>query len=409
VAALKLNDYERIAVAEATRQLLCVFASADWQRPLPWLHADWREVFEAVCSHGLVSLTHAYLQHLPDSSYPPAEFRQWVSDQDRTSQFFTRLMYRRMRETLSALNAMSFEFLLIKGPVLAHQVYPDPLLRPFNDIDLIVREHDWATMHQQLLSLGFELVAGFPEPPPKVIPQDMKYESQYRHPEKKFLVEVHYDDILNAGLAARDVHGFWQRSQMIDIGGLPVRAMSREDQLIHACAHAHYHGYVRLNWLTDIVLLMRNGVDWDQVMEIMRAEEAEVSTYYSLYYSQQMLDAPVPDWVLRATLPDRFRRLWHERLAPADRVMSLAPMWHPDFSFYFQPLLKRLLPTLLVMGRRREQFHYLWRLLTPPPGWLRHYYHLPPDAMLWPHYFLHPAKLLAHYIVEIFQNLSGRC
>jgi hypothetical protein len=47
-------------------------------------------------------------------------------------------------------------------------------------------------------------------------------------------------------------------------------------------------------------------------------------------------------------------------------------------------------------------------LLTPPPGWLRHYYHLPPDAMLWPHYFLHPAKLLAHYIVEIFQNLSGR-
>ncbi|MFP4436009.1 MAG: hypothetical protein ACLFVO_02075 [Chloroflexaceae bacterium] len=62
--------------------------------------------------------------------------------------------------------------------------------------------------------------------------------------------------------------------------------------------------------------------------------------------------ADPPAGVLDALRPDPLRRWLHERYMPARKVCSLEPMWRPDFSFYFLPLFKRLLPDLLMMGRR---------------------------------------------------------
>ena len=78
----------------------------------------------------------------------------------------------------------------------------------------------------------------------------------------------------------------------------------------------------------------------------------------------------------------------------------------PDFSFYFIPLLKRLLPDLLVMGRRREKLHYLLRLVVPPAAWLRAYYRLDERRAVGPHRLLHPLKLAMHYLAEI--GAAGR-
>jgi hypothetical protein len=400
----KLDSHERVPLSDATRTLLCDFAAGDLKRPLHHLEADWEKVFQGVCRNGLLGLTHRYLKQWEPHDYPPPEFRQWVQQAYRTSAIRMALMYRHIGKVLAQLVESRVDYMVVKGPALAHTVYPDPVLRAFNDLDLVVRERDWAVMHQMLVKMGFKAEADLPQPPPKLVTQAVFYELKYWHQKTGFLVEVHYDDLLNAGLASREMEGFWQRAIRVDLEGVPVKALSLEDQLIHLCAHAHYHGYTRLNWFSDMAFIVRDHtaqLDWERLIQTVRVEEAQVGAYYSLRFLEQLLGVGVPGDVLTVLQPDRFRRWWHERYLPKEKVLSLQPMWRPDFSFYFTPFLKRLLPDLLVMGRRGDKLRYLLRLLLPPQTWLRDYYRLSDAQNIAVHYLLHPLKLTYHYLAEV--------
>ncbi|RMF03779.1 MAG: hypothetical protein D6768_05050, partial [Chloroflexi bacterium] len=403
------NSFERVEVSEPVRRWLCYFAAGDPSRPLPRLPVDWEALFQAVGRNGILGLAYHILRRQPDELWPPPEFRDWVRQAHRQSVIRMALMQRRVTAALADLQESGLDFLVIKGPVLAQQVYPDSNLRPFGDLDIVVRERDWPAVHRHLLARGFVPEAEWPEPPPKLHPKLVLYELKYWHPGTELLVEVHYDDLLNAGLASRDGAGFWQRAGWVEIEGVRVKALSAADQLLHLCMHAHYHGYTRLNWLSDIALLVRDHaekINWPQFVAAVEAEEAEVGVYFTFCYMEQLLGVAVPADVLAAVTPDAFRRRWHERFQPEAEVLSLAPMWRADFSFYFLPLRKRLLPDLLVMGRRREKLAILLRLFAPPATWLRYYYRVPPERATWPHYVLHPLKILTHYTAEILSAMT---
>ncbi len=404
-----LDSYERVPISSATRTLLCDLAAGDPKRAPHRLDADWEEVFHAVCRNGLLGLTHHYLQQWDAQDYPPPEFRQWVKQAYRTSSIRMVLMYNRIGQVLAQLAESKVEYMVVKGPALARTVYPIPDLRAFNDLDLIVRERDWSVMHRLLVEMGFEPEQDQSQPPPKLVPQTVPYELKYWHKETGLLVEVHYDDILNAGLAARDVEGFWQRAIQTEVEGTPVKALSLEDQLIHLCTHAHYHGYTRLNWFSDIAFIVRDHaaeLDWEQLLKTVKIEQAQVGVYYTFHFLDRLLGIDVPECVMSRLCPDRLRRWFHGRYMPEGEILSLQPMWRPDFSFYFTPFLKRMLPDLLVMGRRPEKIYYLFRLLTPPRDWLVYYYSLDPSGPVWIHYLLHPLKLIYHLGEELLGTLK---
>jgi hypothetical protein len=406
----RFDIHERSPMSDTTRALLCDFAAGDVTRPLSHLDADWEDVLQHVCSNGLLGLTHTYLAHREGQDYPPPEFRQWIQQAYTTNITRMLLVYRNVVKVLAQLARREINCMVVKGPALAYTVYPDPAWRSFNDLDLIVRERDWSTMHQFMLETGFRPEADTPQPPPKLMPSAVAYESKYWHRETSFLVEVHYDDILNAGLASRDVEGFWERAVLINVEGVPAKALSLEDQLIHLCAHAHYHGYTRLNDFSDIAFIVRDHaarLNWEQLVKTVRIEEAQVAVYYTFCFLDRLFGIQVPADVLSGLRPDPFRRWWHERYRPQKKVLSLQPMWRPDFSFYFLPLFKRLLPDLLVMGRRREKLHCLLRLMVPPPAWLRYYYRLDDAESIALHYLLHPPKLAYHYLAEVVTALAN--
>ena len=309
-----------------------------------------------------------------------------------------------IRRVLPELAACGLDHMVVKGPSVAHAIYPNPVLRVFNDLDVIVRERDWALAHEILLDMGFQSQKKLSESPPKLIPQATLFHQEYDHEEMPFRVEVHYDDVLNTGLVARDVEGFWERSIRIDIGGFDVKTLSLEDQLVYLCAHLHFHGYTRLCWFSDLAFLLRDrgaSMCWSTVVETVEREEAQVATYYTLRFLGALLSVSAPNDVLAKLRPDPFRRRLHEWFLPSHRVLSMQPMWRPYFSFYHTPFFRRLVPDLLIMGNRQEKLHYIGRLLTPPRAWLVHYYALDGTHAVWPHYLLHPLKLLYHIIEEV--------
>jgi hypothetical protein len=400
----KLNSFELEPISAATRQLLCAFATADPRRPLGPVDADWEEVFQGVCRHGLVGVTYFHLKQQESRQCPPESFRAWVRQAYVVDSLRMAVLYRNIRWVLIRLREDGVDHLVVKGPAVAHAVYRDATLRSFGDLDLVVRERDWSRARRVLLDLGLVPAEDLPQPPPKLAGPLVLHGTHFWEPKTQFLVEVHYDDLLESGLASRDVEGFWRRAAVTEVQGVPVKTLSLEDQLVHLSAHVHYHGYTRLNWLTDLACIVRDRarlLDWDRMVETVRTEEAQVPVYYTLHYLERLLGVSAPADVLDALRPDRVRRWLHERYLPEAQVLSLQPMARPAFSFHFQPLFLRLLPDLLVMGRRKEKLRCLLRLLLPPSAWLRHYYRLGEGDRLLAHYLLHPAKLAFHYLSEM--------
>lgn len=405
------DSYERTASSEAVRTVLCVFAAGDPRRRLPSVDVDWEQVFKGVTRNGLLGLTHYYLEQNGQLDFLPPAFRERIHHAHLARTVQMARLYQNIGRVICGLEDSGINFLVIKGPALAYGVYPDPALRAFNDLDVIVREQSWSKVYHLLQKLGFKQEENLPHPPPKLIPQLSPYESKYWHAQSGFLVEVHYDDLYNVGLASRDVDGFWRRASKINVENFSVQVPSLEDQLIHACMHAHYHGYTRLNWFSDLAFIVRDHAQqlkWEQVIRTVQIEEAQSGVYYSLFYLERLLGISAPAIVLDAVRPDSLRRWWHERYLPTQQILSLQPMPRPDFSFYFTPLFKRLIPDLLIMGRRREKLDYLLHLIIPPKNWLKKYYNLTNERTLALHYFLHPLKLVGHYLDEIIQVMLKR-
>jgi putative nucleotidyltransferase-like protein len=407
----KLGIFEREPISETTRRLLCDFAAGDPTRALQRADVDWDEVFEAVCRNGLVGLTFAYLKQHPAEEYPPADFKRRITWAHVLASAYLTRTRQSVKSILLRFAEAGLECLVLKGPVLAEMIYPDPNSRWYGDLDIHVRERDLPAAHQLLREGGLILDEHDCPSPPRLVPQAPGDEWNYWTADRWFKVELHGDDLLHGGLVPRDYDGLWQRSVTVEVQGVRVKALSLEDQLITLAAHVHYHGYTRLNWLSDIAFIVRDHgdeVNWERLIQTVRTEEVQVPVYYTLYFLDRLLGVPAPDWVMQRIRPDAFRRRVHEHFLPTDKVVSLDPMPRPDFSFYFLPLFQRLVPDLLVMGRRKEKLQYLARLAVPSSAWLRHYYGLSEADPIAQHYVLHPLKLGWHYLVSIASALSWR-
>src|SRR5207253_1468780 len=71
---------------------------------------------------------------------------------------------RGLLEVAPSFEEAAVEFLILKGPALAHTVYPDPAWRYFTDLDVLVAPKDWRRACAVLEALGFK--RGQPEPRP---------------------------------------------------------------------------------------------------------------------------------------------------------------------------------------------------------------------------------------------------
>ena len=136
---------------------------------------------------------------------------------------------------VSLLREAGVEPLLVKGWA-ATRFYPEPGLRPYGDIDLLVRPEQHALAREAL-------VAGAPAP-----------------------VD------LPRGLADLDDHEMedvFARSRLVSLCDVDVRIPSSEDHLRLLCLHALRHGVSRALWLCDIAAALEarpSVFDWDRLL-----------------------------------------------------------------------------------------------------------------------------------------------
>ncbi len=190
------------------------------------------------------------------------------------------------------------DWLVIKGPAVAHLDYPDPSLRSFADLDILIVGHD---MDRAIEVLGEHGAA-------RRIPE--------RRPgfDRRFIkgvgttcadgVEIDVHRSLTGG-----AHGFripldrlFEKSEVFDVGGVPIRALSRRHRALHAAYHAVVGSPVPpLRTLLDMAGYLSSG---DLTPEALVSEaqlwrgEAVLAEAVCATLSSLKFDAPVwQDWL----------------------------------------------------------------------------------------------------------------
>jgi hypothetical protein len=266
-----------------------------------------------------------------------------------------------LHELVGAFGVAGIETVILNGPALAADYYADPALRPFMDLDLLVRRGDRQRALDVLLGLGYTLdspgrslehvPAAFLTPPSgsSRLPVDLHWEC----------VE-HSEGSRAAELATEEI---WCRAVPAPSWGEAARTLAAEDLLIYlAASFAIHHTLAGALWQLDLALVLKRHramLDWDAVAARARRWGAAGAAYFALRAVGDDLGvtAPTPTMnrlrpgELRVTLIDRLQRAGHDGLLRLDYFVGV-----------------------LMLDRYSDIVRLLVSGLVPPPGWLRSRY-----------------------------------
>lgn len=372
--------------------LIDIATTAFENREVPQ-NIDWPLVFNAATPHGLFPLA--------QRSYKQTN---GVTGESATSPHSDRLivaarymhLLHHFRRIVQALYSAGVTMIVLKGPVLAETVYPDPLLRPFSDLDLFCHEEDWATIYHTLVNLEFTALVDLPNPPAKPWCRKAYYHNQYFNQKTNVVVEIHFD-LWQLGFHPRTEDLIWKRATTVTIAGLEVKSLSVEDQILHLCVHLQHHSYRKLIWFVDLALLLRRHkgqLDWDYLVQAARAEELTLPVYYSLHYLERFLGVCAPAAAMASLKPGVLRAKLHDRVWPPERVLQLDVDREIELQWREVPVARELLFSVLLLGHVAETLVHLSRLVVPPGEWLARYYSTSDPSVLRRRRLVHAPKMI---------------
>lgn len=141
---------------------------------------------------------------------------------------------RRAVEATRLLDEAGIEYRLLKGVVLANSLYPDPSMRLFSDVDLIVPAADFSRA-ARVLADGLAATRALPELRPGF---DDRFgrEILLRHgPVEIDLHRTLVDGPFGLRVDLRDLFG---EPRIVTVGGHELRTVSVTAQFVHACFSA---------------------------------------------------------------------------------------------------------------------------------------------------------------------------
>jgi hypothetical protein len=349
---------------------------------------DWVAVAELAQRHQLVPLLFHHLAGLPAGTVPGGTLDLMRAGHAVAVADGLRLTGE-LRSIVALLEGGGVPCIPFKGPLLALEVYGDPALRSFADLDVMVRRSDARRAAELLAGRGYRF---YDDLTPRQAAELLRRGADwmlYREADD-VTVELHWRFHPLSFACALEPDELWARTRTVCLGTTEVRTLARDDLLLVLCVHGTRHRWERLEWLCGVAELLRlGGFDWSHVMA--RAERLHVTRMLSLgvLLARGLLDAPVPAAVLRA-LPSRTvvaelarqveRRLFEpepatesashrmarlgfelrakDRLSDRLRYLYRSLVWQTHAEWRDLPLDDRFFPLYLVLRPLRLAFRH---------------------------------------------------
>jgi hypothetical protein len=174
------------------------------------------------------------------------------------------------------LTAVGLEPVVLKGPALAAR-YPEPGLRPMEDIDLLLP----GAQHRAALDVLTAAGWGVARPGGKDV-----YDTVLTHADAPSLsLELHYGfESASQRVTTLNSTALWNLRQPIDCLGTPAFGLPLPEEIVYLASHAGkpHHGFFRLIWIADFAMIVGSQLQSGRTVEWQRvraaAEEGSCTT-----------------------------------------------------------------------------------------------------------------------------------
>ena len=220
-------------------------------------------------------------------------------------------LFEELKRVLQTFDKAGIEAIVLKG-VMMQGIYP-PGLRPFTDMDILIRRQKLPQVIELLCGLGYRPYA------PQLRPgaEDFQGAVNYVRAEAlTIMIEPHWTLGPPYPYSGRiEIEGLWQRAKTANIAGIDTLILSPEDSLLHSCLQLFQH--CQGGWLAsscDIAELIHHyegSLDWEAFLSRVFEFNVGLPVQYSLEKTFALFKPPIPSFVLEqlhAYKPSRFER-----------------------------------------------------------------------------------------------------
>ena len=319
---------------------------------------QWMRLIDILSHDRIIPFLYSRIGVLPEELQPPKRITNIMRECFLNSRVRSMRMDKQLGRILWAFKQEQVRVLVMKGPAIAWSVYPDPAMRPYDDIDLLVLPKQFVKAREVMEKLGYRCET-------KIFEKfkDVQFEEHFHCQDKsvgKLMVEIHWD-----------LHRFYGAKQSIDLDSLFYNAVTVKtpsfsfetfnpvDALMHIVAHTGFSHTkdIRLSWICDI---------------------ARISSSLKVPEDWILLQARSVEWGIRLLL-ERFIKMaqvWNGTKIP-DKFVDFSCWPKPSqIELAFWPHITKRHESVISMLKLRipgnlgffKRMHLLFRLILPKPG-----------------------------------------
>lgn len=343
---------------------------------------DWTVLIDAARRHGLDPLLHWHLSALCPGQLPELVAKR-LNEHFETNRARNLLLTVELRNVLALFEDHGIPAIAYKGPTLAISAYGNLALRRFADLDLLLKSRDILKAKALLVEQGYRPRWDLTPAQETAFLKSQCELNLDRH-RGRISIELHWD-ILPREFAFRlDEEQMWKSAERLSLDGATALTPGPEDLLLILCAHGSKHFWERLAWVADVAELVRARQDirWPMVLAQARRAGGERMLLLGLTLASELLDADLPEEILRRT---RIERVVRTLAAQAWQWQSRRATSMPGFG-------ESLLFHLRVQDRLADRIRYTLRRTGIPTieDWQWRWV---PDRLFFLHYLLRPIRL----------------
>lgn len=257
--------------------------------------SDWAGFCALVANAGCAALLHERLREHDHAV--PRNVSAWLQVQHAQTRANNRRLLEELHRITGVLDTCEIPALILKGPVLA-LLGTGLSVRPFHDLDLLVRPEDLVRTMKALRPLGFA-------------------EVRSEHPYHRILVraaapatviEVHFDLIDAERGYTPTLSGIWTRAGTFDLPECTVSAPSITDHLLLTIMQLPHHHWDPRVMIDVAYLFTRWGgvIDWERFAHEAHAWRMRVLTGATLRATASLLELALPPAVSRLAEPGSY-------------------------------------------------------------------------------------------------------
>jgi hypothetical protein len=339
---------------------------------------EWHSISELSKLHGVTPFFHFRTRSL-GISLPEQLRKEWLGHflQQIAEEKKAR---RQIKELKEVLDPEGIPFILLKGASAILRLYPEPGLRTFVDLDILIPSDRISQFKQTMMKTGYKPLSA------RNSPEDEELQKFDGHldplwKEEGIMIEPHLNILGAGGDHFINLPEIWQEKEETNSDGIKVCHLSREQFIVHTMFHFSRHlsdeGFGEIKWLIDLLYAIKTWrVDWSKVMDIAHQWGVEKDVLPIMATLNRALQTNIP---------------LTEKGISFDLQTLMLGIKDQEKEYYAKlpkSYMKRL-SKVRGLPRTTSQVRYLFHLLFPTHENLCWRYNLSGKILIMPYYLLH--------------------